>query len=139
VDADDKPWLSCHVLSPKSECGHLNGGKSKAVTYAFPPGYRENAEEEEEEDVTSSVLRKGTERIIMQEIKFLWKELAAHTINMKQLRLKEMGTKDPPSPCFQYNTRPFRPLSNLLLNMYINNLWTCKEMKLVYSFVNKNR
>jgi hypothetical protein len=25
------------------ECGHLNGGKSKAVTYAFPPGYRENA------------------------------------------------------------------------------------------------
>jgi hypothetical protein len=29
------------------ECGHLNGGKSKAVTYAFPPGYRENAEEEE--------------------------------------------------------------------------------------------
>jgi hypothetical protein len=33
-----------------SECGHLNGGKSKAVTYAFPPGYRENAEEEEEEE-----------------------------------------------------------------------------------------
>jgi hypothetical protein len=31
------------------ECGHLNGGKSKAVTYAFPPGYRENAEEEEEQ------------------------------------------------------------------------------------------
>jgi hypothetical protein len=29
------------------EYGHLNGGKSKAVTYAFPPGYRENAEEEE--------------------------------------------------------------------------------------------
>jgi hypothetical protein len=26
----------------------LNGGKLKAVTYAFPPGYRENAEEEEE-------------------------------------------------------------------------------------------
>jgi hypothetical protein len=25
----------------------------KAVTYAFPPGYRENAEEEEEEPVTS--------------------------------------------------------------------------------------
>jgi hypothetical protein len=24
-----------------------NGGKSKAVTYAFPPGYRENAEEED--------------------------------------------------------------------------------------------
>jgi hypothetical protein len=35
-------------ISPKTECGHLNGGKSKAVTYAFPPGYRENAEEEEE-------------------------------------------------------------------------------------------
>jgi hypothetical protein len=35
-------------FSPKSECGHLNGGKSKEVTYAFPPGYRENAEEEEE-------------------------------------------------------------------------------------------
>jgi hypothetical protein len=34
--------------SPKSECGHLNGEKSKAVTNAFPPGYRENAEEEEE-------------------------------------------------------------------------------------------
>jgi hypothetical protein len=34
--------------SSKTECGHLNGGKSKAVTYAFPPGYRENAEEEEE-------------------------------------------------------------------------------------------
>jgi hypothetical protein len=32
------------------ECGHLNGGKSKAVIYAFPPGYRENAEEEEEEE-----------------------------------------------------------------------------------------
>jgi hypothetical protein len=39
-----------HAPSPKSECGHLNGGKSKAVTYAFPPGYRENAEEEEEEE-----------------------------------------------------------------------------------------
>jgi hypothetical protein len=37
-----------HAPSPKSECGHLNGGKSKAVTCAFPPGYRENAEEEEE-------------------------------------------------------------------------------------------
>jgi hypothetical protein len=36
------------MISPKSECGHLNGGKSKAVTYAFPPGYRENAEEEED-------------------------------------------------------------------------------------------
>jgi hypothetical protein len=35
-------------ISSKTECGHLNGGKSKAVTYAFPPGYRENAEEEEE-------------------------------------------------------------------------------------------
>jgi hypothetical protein len=34
-------------ISSKTECGHLNGGKSKAVTYAFPPGYRENAEEEE--------------------------------------------------------------------------------------------
>jgi hypothetical protein len=30
------------------ECGHLNGGKLNAVTYAFPPGYRENTEEEEE-------------------------------------------------------------------------------------------
>jgi hypothetical protein len=39
-----------HAPSPKSECGHLNGRKSKAVTYAFPPGYRENAEEEEEEE-----------------------------------------------------------------------------------------
>jgi hypothetical protein len=39
-----------HAPSPKSECGHLNGGKSKAVTYAFPPGYRENAEEEKEEE-----------------------------------------------------------------------------------------
>jgi hypothetical protein len=29
----------------------LNGGKSKAVTYAFPPGYRENAEEEEDQKV----------------------------------------------------------------------------------------
>jgi hypothetical protein len=37
-----------HLASSKTECGHLNGGKSKAVTYAFPPGYRENAEEEEE-------------------------------------------------------------------------------------------
>jgi hypothetical protein len=37
-----------HAPSPKSECGHLNGGKLKAVTYAFSPGYRENAEEEEE-------------------------------------------------------------------------------------------
>jgi hypothetical protein len=37
-----------HAPSPKSECGHLNGGKWKAVTYAFPPRYRENAEEEEE-------------------------------------------------------------------------------------------
>jgi hypothetical protein len=36
-----------HAPSSKTECGHLNGGKSKAVTYAFPPGYRENAEEEE--------------------------------------------------------------------------------------------
>jgi hypothetical protein len=25
-------------------------GNRKAVTYAFPPGYRENAEEEEEEE-----------------------------------------------------------------------------------------
>jgi hypothetical protein len=39
-----------HAPSSKTECGNLNGGKSKAVTYAFPPGYRENAEEEEEED-----------------------------------------------------------------------------------------
>jgi hypothetical protein len=38
-----------HAPSSKTECGHLNGGKSKAVKYAFPPGYRENAEEEEEE------------------------------------------------------------------------------------------
>jgi hypothetical protein len=38
------------MLTSKTECGHLNGGKSKAVTYAFPPGYRENAEEEEEEE-----------------------------------------------------------------------------------------
>jgi hypothetical protein len=37
-----------HTPSSKTECGHLNGGKSKAVTYAFPPGYRENAEEEED-------------------------------------------------------------------------------------------
>jgi hypothetical protein len=37
-----------HAPSSKTECGHLNGGKSKAVTYAFPPGYRENVEEEEE-------------------------------------------------------------------------------------------
>jgi hypothetical protein len=37
-----------HAPSSKTECGHINGGKSKAVTYAFPPGYRENAEEEEE-------------------------------------------------------------------------------------------
>jgi hypothetical protein len=36
-----------HAPSPESECGHLNGGKSKAVTYAFPPGYRKNAEEED--------------------------------------------------------------------------------------------
>jgi hypothetical protein len=35
-----------HAPSPKTECGHLNGGKSKAVIYAFPPGYRENAEED---------------------------------------------------------------------------------------------
>jgi hypothetical protein len=29
----------------------------KAVTYAFPPGYRENAEEEEEEENMSSDFR----------------------------------------------------------------------------------
>jgi hypothetical protein len=40
-----KTYKKKHAPSPKSECGHLNGGKSKAVTYAFPPGYRENAEE----------------------------------------------------------------------------------------------
>jgi hypothetical protein len=39
-----------HAPSPKSECGHLNGGKSKAAIYSFPLGYRENAEEEEEEE-----------------------------------------------------------------------------------------
>jgi hypothetical protein len=39
-----------HAPFPKSECGYLNGGKSKAVTNAFP-GYRENAEEEENEKV----------------------------------------------------------------------------------------
>jgi hypothetical protein len=41
-----------HAPSSKTECGHLNGGKSKAVTYAFPPGYRENAEEEEDYRIT---------------------------------------------------------------------------------------
>jgi hypothetical protein len=45
-----------HAPSPKSECGHLNGGKSKAVAYAFPPGYRENAEEEEEEEEEEETL-----------------------------------------------------------------------------------
>jgi hypothetical protein len=49
-----------HAPSPKSECGHLNGGKWKAVTYAFPPGYRENAEEEEDEDVPGSFLASTT-------------------------------------------------------------------------------
>jgi hypothetical protein len=38
-----RKYCTKHAPSPKSECGHLNGGKSKAVTYAFPPGYRENA------------------------------------------------------------------------------------------------
>jgi hypothetical protein len=41
-----------HAPSLKSECGHLNGGKSKAVTYAFPPGYRENAEEEKKKNLS---------------------------------------------------------------------------------------
>jgi hypothetical protein len=45
-----------HAPSPKSECGHLNGGKLKAVTYTFSPGYRENAEEEEEADISLLVV-----------------------------------------------------------------------------------
>jgi hypothetical protein len=58
-DGTQKPLVFFFTLShvyssPKSECGHLNGGKSKAVTYAFPPGYRENAEEEEEHVYSSS-------------------------------------------------------------------------------------
>jgi hypothetical protein len=49
-----------HAPSPKSECGHLNGGKSKAITYAFPPGYRENAEEEEEVELRKPLTQLGT-------------------------------------------------------------------------------
>jgi hypothetical protein len=45
-----------HAPSSKTECNHLNGGKSKAVTYAFPPGYKENAEEEEEEEEDDCIL-----------------------------------------------------------------------------------
>jgi hypothetical protein len=44
-------YQACTFL--KTECGHLNGGKSKAVTYAFPPGYRENTEEEENAYITA--------------------------------------------------------------------------------------
>jgi hypothetical protein len=49
VSAGYKKTLYQACTFPEVECGHLNGGKSKAVKYAFPPGYRENAEEEEEE------------------------------------------------------------------------------------------
>jgi hypothetical protein len=45
-----------HAPSSKTECGHLNGGK--AVTYAFPPGYRENTEEEEEQKSSSTLNKK---------------------------------------------------------------------------------
>ena len=45
------------------EYGHLNVGKLKAVTYALPPRYRENAEEEEEEEEVrgKNGLKKTTE------------------------------------------------------------------------------
>jgi hypothetical protein len=53
--------------------GYFFGGKSKAVTYAFPPGYRENAEEEEEEVLFPEMIyfadKRWAEMSALQEVK----------------------------------------------------------------------
>ena len=42
-----KSMLFINLPSPKTECGRLWAGKLKAVTYAYTPRHKENAEEEE--------------------------------------------------------------------------------------------